>query len=205
MFGVEKIIIFAAFVFSIVLHEVAHGYAAYRLGDPTAMMSNRITLNPLAHVDLVGSILVPLFLLLSPAPFVFGWAKPVPFNPYYFRDPKKGIMIVGAAGPAANFALAVVCGLLFRLVAPLGGEATSLLLASCCLTNLGLGLFNLIPVPPLDGSRVMYGLLRGEWLEKYMRIERYGIIVVLILVWGLNFDRFIFAMAYAAARLLLGA
>jgi Zn-dependent protease len=167
-------------------------------------MSNRITLNPLAHVDPVGSVLLPLLLLLSPAPFVFGWAKPVPFNPYYFRDRRKGVMIVGVAGPLANFALATACGVLFRLVAPIGSESVMLLLASCCLTNLGLGLFNLIPVPPLDGSRVMYGLLRGEWLNHYMRIERFGIIVVLILVWVLNFDRVIFRVAYGVAKLLMG-
>lgn len=200
----EKLMAFAAFIFSIILHEVAHGYAAYRLGDPTAKMSNRITLNPMAHIDLVGSILLPLVLVFTHSPVVLGWAKPVPFNPYYFRDPKKGIMIVGAAGPLANFALALISAVLFRLVAPLGGEAVTVFLAYFCVTNVALGVFNMVPVPPLDGSRVMVGLLRGEWLERYMRLEPYGFVIIFALLWLGVLDWVIGPVAHTLLSLLLG-
>ncbi len=200
----EKLMAFAAFIFSIVLHEVAHGYAAYRLGDPTAKMSNRITLNPIAHIDLVGSIILPLVLVFSHSPVVLGWAKPVPFNPYYFRDPKKGVMIVGVAGPLTNLALALISAVLFRLVAPFGSEAVTMFLAYFCVTNVALGVFNLVPVPPLDGSRVLYGLLRGEWLERYMSIERYGFIIVFALLWLGVLDLVIGPISYTLLRLLLG-
>lgn len=199
-----KLMMFAAFIFSIILHEVAHGYAAYRLGDPTAKFSNRITLNPLAHIDLVGSVLLPLILVFTHSPVVLGWAKPVPFNPYYFRDPRKGIMIVGAAGPLTNFCLAVLAAGLFRLVAPFGGEAVAVFLAYFCVTNVALGVFNMVPVPPLDGSRVMYGVLKGEWLERYMRIEPYGFIIVFALLWLGILDLVIGPIANALLRLLLG-
>ena len=204
MLSPEKLMAFAAFIFSIILHEVAHGYAAYRLGDPTAKMSNRITLNPMAHIDLVGSILLPLVLVFTHSPVVLGWAKPVPFNPYYFRDPKKGIMIVGAAGPLANFGLALISAVLYRLVSPFGGEAVTLFLAYFCVTNVALGVFNLVPVPPLDGSRVMIGLLRGEWLERYMRIEPYGFVIIFALLWLGVLDMVIGPVAHTLLRLLLG-
>lgn len=204
MISPEKLMAFAAFIFSIVLHEVAHGYAAYRLGDPTAKMSNRITLNPIAHIDLVGSIILPLVLVFSHSPVVLGWAKPVPFNPYYFRDPKKGVMIVGVAGPLTNLALALISAVLFRLVAPFGSEAVTMFLAYFCVTNVALGVFNLVPVPPLDGSRVLYGLLRGEWLERYMSIERYGFIIVFALLWLGVLDLVIGPISYTLLRLLLG-
>lgn len=204
MLSPEKLMAFAAFIFSIILHEVAHGYAAYRLGDPTAKMSNRITLNPMAHIDLVGSILLPLVLVFTHSPVVLGWAKPVPFNPYYFRDPKKGIMIVGAAGPLANFALALISAVLFRLVAPLGGEAVTVFLAYFCVTNVALGVFNMVPVPPLDGSRVMVGLLRGEWLERYMRLEPYGFVIIFALLWLGVLDWVIGPVAHTLLSLLLG-
>ena len=170
----------AAFVFSVVLHEVAHGYAAYRLGDPTAHMSKRLTLNPLAHIDLFGSIILPLILMFT-SPVVLGWAKPVPFNPMYFRNPRKGIMIVGAAGPLANFAVAVVSGLLFQVVTPFAPLA-GWFLVYLCITNVVLGVFNLIPIPPLDGSRVMIGILPPRLLQGYLQLERYGFIIVFILL-----------------------
>ena len=113
-------------VFAIVLHEVAHGYAAYRMGDPTAAYSKRLTLNPLAHVDLFGSIILPLILVFT-SPVVLGWAKPVPINPYHFRNLKKGIMIVGAAGPLTNFALALLSGLLC-LVVPMSFDVVKVFL-----------------------------------------------------------------------------
>jgi Zn-dependent protease len=106
----ELILRIVALVFSIIIHEVAHGYAAYRLGDPTARDARRLTLNPLAHIDLFGSVLLPLILIVTQSPVLLGWAKPVPFDPRYFRDVKKGIMIVGLAGPASNLILATMVG-----------------------------------------------------------------------------------------------
>jgi Zn-dependent protease len=192
-----------ALVFSIILHEVAHGYAAYRLGDPTAKYSNRLTLNPLAHVDLMGSIVLPIFLILVHSPVLFGWAKPVPFNPYYFRNPKKGIMIVGAAGPLTNFALALISGVLFQAVAPFA-EVVGRFLGYFCVTNVILGTFNLIPIPPLDGSRVLYGLLPERWLQSYMQIERYGFIILFVLLWGGALDRVIYPVAGVLLNLFMG-
>ncbi|MBI3986428.1 MAG: site-2 protease family protein [Lentisphaerae bacterium] len=171
-----------ALILSIILHEVAHGYVAYKLGDPTAKRAHRLTLNPLAHIDLFGSIILPLFLVLSHSQVLFGWAKPVPFNPAYFKEPRKGIMLVGAAGPATNFALAVVCGALLR-AAPLIPDLLTLFLIFMCVTNVVLGVFNLIPIPPLDGSRVVLGLLPDDWVEPYQRLERFGILIIFGLLW----------------------
>ena len=111
----ELVIRIVALIFSIIIHEVAHGYVAYRLGDPTAKDANRLTLNPLAHIDLMGSILLPLFLIIAKSPVLLGWAKPVPFDPRYFHDVKKGVMLVGLAGPASNLILAAVAAIIFRI------------------------------------------------------------------------------------------
>ena len=198
-----SVIQLAALAFSIILHEVAHGYAAYRLGDPTAKQSNRLTLNPLAHIDPIGSVVLPLILLMTHSPVLFGWAKPVPFNPYYFRDPKKGVMIVGAAGPLANFGLALASGLLSQIV-PVQAEVIRWFLAYFCVTNVILGVFNLIPIPPLDGSRVVYGLLSERWLRSYMQLERYGFIILFVLLWGGALDWVIYPIAGVLLRLFLG-
>ena len=165
---------------SVVIHEVAHGYVAYRLGDPTARDARRITLNPLAHIDPFGTIILPIILVFTGGP-VLAWAKPVPFNPGYFRDPKRGIMIVGAAGPAANFALAGGSALLFHL---LGGEGFgAMLMFLVCRINVFLAVFNLIPIPPLDGSRVVTGLLPSRYIRGYMSIEPYGFMIIFGLLW----------------------
>ncbi|MBI2439863.1 MAG: site-2 protease family protein [Lentisphaerae bacterium] len=171
-----------ALFLAIVPHEVAHGYVAWKLGDPTARQANRLTLNPLAHIDLFGSIILPAMLFLMHSPVLFGWAKPVPFNPRYFRDPRRGIMLVGAAGPLANFALAIFSALLIRLIGAAGGILTTFL-AYLCITNVILGVFNLIPIPPLDGSRVAMGFLPDDWVQLYQRIEPFGIFIIFGLLW----------------------
>jgi len=149
----------AILVFSIVIHEVAHGYAANALGDPTARLSGRLTLNPLKHIDPVGSILVPAFLVLTNAGVLFGWAKPVPYNPYNLRNQRWGEAIVASAGALTNLFLAVLLGLLARFGAGvLPGPFVSIA-AVASFVNLFLGLFNLIPLPPLDGYTTLRGLL----------------------------------------------
>lgn len=189
--------------FSIILHEVAHGYAAYRLGDPTAAHSNRLTLNPMAHIDLFGSIILPVILIVTGSPVLLGWAKPVPINPFFFRNLKRGVMITGGAGPLTNFALALVAGLLFQVVAPIS-DVFAWFLAYFCATNVALGVFNLVPVPPLDGSRVLYGVLPRGMDDRYMSIEPYGIFIVFGLLWLGALDNIIYPISMGILRLLLG-
>ncbi len=176
----------ALFVPAIVLHEVAHGYVSYRLGDPTAASRGRLSLNPIKHIDPFGTVLLPILLAVSGMP-VFGYAKPVPINPGYYRDFRKGILLSGLAGPVTNLALAVAAGLGARAVAigaGFGGEAV-LGAASWAFTvlylfasiNLVLMFFNLIPMPPLDGSSVFPLFLSDRGLQKYFEFERYGLVI----------------------------
>jgi len=180
---------------AITFHEASHGFVANRLGDPTAKLMGRLTLNPLAHIDKVGTILMPIMLLLlTNGQFVFGYAKPVPINPGNFRDPKKHMAYSAAAGPITNITLAVISALLIKLFLPLliyilpGSMASavvkplSLMLLSSIKSNVLLAVFNLIPVPPLDGGRVLIGFLPHKQAIAYSRIEQYGMIIVIILI-----------------------
>ena len=198
----ELIIIkLAVLVLSIVFHEVAHGYAAYRLGDPTARDAKRLTLNPLAHIDPVGSVLLPLILVFTNSSMLFGWAKPVPFNPGYFRDVKKGMMIVGAAGPVTNLILAAIAGALLHLLSPYG--VIGLFLKHLCIINVILAVFNLIPIPPLDGSRIVIGFLPSHWARSYLRLERFGFFIIFGLLWLGVLDLVIWPPASLLLRFLL--
>jgi Zn-dependent protease len=190
-----RILELAMFIPAIVLHEVSHGYVSYRLGDPTAKMKGRLSLNPVKHVDPFGTVLLPLLLWFSGAP-VFGYAKPVPINPGYYKDYRKGMMFTGLAGPTTNLTLALVSGLLVRALLPLGDLATgsqmdptfTLLgwvvyaLYFFAQINLVLMFFNLIPIPPLDGSRVLPIFLSDRALMKYHEVERYGILIFFALL-----------------------
>jgi Zn-dependent protease len=180
---------------AITFHEASHGFVANRLGDPTARLMGRLTLNPIAHIDKVGTILMPIMLLLlTNGQFVFGYAKPVPINPGNFRDPKKHMAYSAAAGPITNISLAVISALMIKLLLPLliyilpGSMANavvtplSLMLLSSIKWNVLLAVFNLIPVPPLDGGRVMVGLLPHKQAISYSRIEPYGMIIVIFLI-----------------------
>ena len=175
------VLLLSILVVSAVLHELSHGMVAERLGDPTARLAGRLTLNPIPHLDPVGSILLPAMLVLSGSPFVFGWAKPVPFNPRYLRNRRWGPALVGAAGPLANLSLAVLAGIALR-----GGVPGAPVLYAIVVINLVLAVFNLIPVPPLDGSRLVYPLLPASLRYGYARLERVGIILVFGLVYVLG-------------------
>jgi len=201
--GIGRIIQLAILFLSIILHEIAHGYAAHRLGDPTARDANRLTLNPLAHVDLFGSILLPLMLVMTGSPVLLGWAKPVPFNPAYFRDYRRGTMLVGAAGPATNLLLAALTGILFRVFGPEPGSLLTLVLVNACALNVLLAVFNLIPIPPLDGSRVLIGFMPQDWIPGYLFMERFGFVVIFGLLYLGLLDRILLPLEDALLRILL--
>lgn len=162
---------FVVLIVSIIVHEVAHGYAANSLGDPTARLSGRLTLNPLPHIDPMGSIIVPGLLMLSSSPIFFGWAKPVPYNPYNLKNQRWGEAFVAVAGSATNLLLALIFGLLVRFGADTLPFAALSLAATISFTNLFLGLFNLIPFPPLDGFTVLRSALPWNLASRFNRFE----------------------------------
>ncbi len=168
-------------IFSVIIHEVSHGYAALFLGDRTAQDQGRLTLNPIKHIDPIGSIIFPALSLLLGG-FVFGWAKPVPFNPYNLRNKKWGEAIVAIAGPASNFLLALAFGLALRLSPTLAASVAADLVVTIVLVNLMLGTFNLIPIPPLDGSRILGALLPPRFENVRRVLDRWGLIVVILLI-----------------------
>lgn len=173
-------------IFAITVHEVAHGYVARMFGDSTAYMLGRLTLNPIKHVDPVGTLLVPGLLLLMKSGFLFGWAKPVPVSTRYFKHPRRDMAIVALAGPVANLAMALFWGLLLKLGLALGGQglAQGLIYMSAAgiAINLVLMVLNLLPLPPLDGSRVLSGLLPEPAARVVDRFEQYGLYLVVILL-----------------------
>ncbi len=158
-------------ILSIIVHEVAHGWAANALGDPTAKLAGRLTINPLPHIDPIGSILIPAILVLTNAGMLFGWAKPVPYNPYNLKNQRWGEAIVGSAGVLTNILLAVVFALVARVAFDAGNETFASLSATISFVNLFLGLFNLIPIPPLDGFTVLRGLLPYKWSLPLRQLE----------------------------------
>ncbi|MCX7917272.1 MAG: site-2 protease family protein [bacterium] len=174
----ETLIFVVILLFSVILHEVAHGYAALRNGDPTAKYMGRLTFNPIPHIDPIGTILLPFLLVILKFPILIGVAKPVPINPYYFRNYKVGMITVGLSGPISNILFGIILSFLYKFFSKsVLGEF--LLIAS--FINFILAFFNLIPIPPLDGSRVITVLLPYNLRLFYERIERYGIFIVLFL------------------------
>jgi Zn-dependent protease len=165
---------------SLTLHELAHGITADRLGDPTPREHGRLTLNPIAHLDPLGTIILVVTLLYSN--FAFGWAKPVLVNPRYFRRPREGMAIVAIAGPATNFLLALVCLVLFRFLEIEPGTRLYEVLGTAFIVNVVLGVFNMIPIPPLDGSRVVAVLMDRSTYARWVQLDAYGFIILLGLI-----------------------
>ncbi len=193
---IQKIAVMALpLVFAIVLHEVAHGWVANKMGDHTARDMGRLTLNPLPHIDLFGTIVMPLALfLLTNGKLVFGYAKPVPINPYNFQDPKKGMALSSLAGPGINMTMAITFACLLRVVLPAVegfipksawgwlGLPVVLMLGYGVLINVALAILNMIPIPPLDGSRIVYWILPSRLASAYYRLEPYGMLILMALL-----------------------
>lgn len=176
-------------IMSVVIHEVAHGYAALRYGDHTAEYQGRLTLNPLKHLDLYGSIILPVLLLVTHAPFLIGWAKPVPYNPENFRPEQRRVasIWVASAGILANISLAILFSIVIRLAAIVPAIPASIipLCATIVLLNIVLAMFNLIPIPPLDGSKILFGIIGYKAIRIERFLEKYSIVVLLFFVFFL--------------------
>ncbi|HDO23652.1 MAG TPA: site-2 protease family protein [bacterium] len=203
MQGIDFIFAIAVLVMSVVIHEVSHGFAANAMGDPTAKYAGRLTLNPAKHLDFFGSFLVPMITYLLGG-FIFGWAKPVPYNPYNLKNQKWGPGAVAIAGPISNFLVAIVFGLIIRF-----GQIYAVLPASflqiatlIVFINIILGVFNLVPIPPLDGSKVLFAFFPYKWRHIEEFLERYGFFILLIFIFF--FFRLILPIVFSLFKLITG-
>jgi len=199
---IQLIIVFIPLLFAITIHEVAHGYVAYRFGDPTAKLAGRLSLNPLRHLDPFGSFILPLLLKISGSPVIFGYAKPVPVDFKNLRNMRVGTLCVASAGVITNFVAALLCAGILQLLRPFHAALTASmfgplenlliqLLAYSVMINLVLGIFNLIPVPPLDGGRILSMLLPQSMQKQFQVIEPFGILILLVLLMTNSLDLFI--------------
>ncbi len=168
---------------SVVIHEVSHGFVALRFGDRTALYAGRLTLNPLKHLDIFGSIILPAFLVLTHSPFLFGWAKPVPYNPNNLTDRKWGTIAVASAGVLANLFIALFFGLILRFSINSAVSVSFVsVMSEIVLVNIGLAIFNLVPIPPLDGSKILFSFLPSSLYGVISFLEQYSLVLVLVFI-----------------------
>ena len=199
----DTIFFIIVLLLSVVIHEVSHGYVALYFGDDTAKLAGRLTLNPIKHIDFFGSIVLPLLLILFRSPFLIGWAKPVPYNPHNLYNVKKGTFWVSSAGILSNIFLAIFFGLVLRFFTlnDLFPE-TFYILSMIVQINLGLAIFNLIPIPPLDGSKIFFSIIPSAWYSKFALLERYSFVILLFFI--LFFSQFLFPILQFFFSLITG-
>ncbi|MDQ7038146.1 MAG: site-2 protease family protein [Aquificota bacterium] len=211
----EALLSIPALMLAVVLHEVAHGWVAYRMGDPTAKLAGRLTLNPIPHVDPFGTIILPGMFIIFGSPVIFGWAKPVPINPNNFRDLRMGTFLVSIAGVSMNIMLAFFFGALYRILTGLMNVLDPFIVKSIIfpllifsqksvLINLILAIFNMIPIPPLDGSRALMSFLSFRYWELFYRYEIYGFFVITLLLFTGVLGKIIYPPLKFLYQLILG-
>jgi len=203
MQGVDSIFYILILVMSVVIHEVSHGFMAEYFGDNTARNAGRLTLNPLPHLDLFGSIFLPAILVLTQSPFLFGWAKPVPYNPNNLSDRKWGTVSVAAAGILSNFFIAIIFGIIIRLSAGYTlPDGFYFITSAIVIVNLALGIFNLVPIPPLDGSKILFSFLPESLSSVIFAYEQYFLILLLVFI--VYFSAYLYPILAFLFRLTTG-
>jgi Zn-dependent protease len=203
MDATNAIFYIAVLIMSVVIHEISHGFMAEYFGDKTARHAGRLTLNPIKHLDLFGSVLLPAFLVLSNAGFLFGWAKPVPYNPYNLSDRKWGTIAVASAGVLANFFIAILFGLILRFATSFGVPPEFYFIVSAIVVvNLALAIFNLVPIPPLDGSRIFLSFLPDSMNRTIEVFEQYSIIILIVFV--IYFSKYLYPILSFLFNLITG-